>query len=158
MPCEPVRFIVDYVQTVAIEGRPIKSALPTLLKASEPLGLHTSIIHILDGVLFEYRFVDPGLQPNGHRLVFQCPSCLVLRPFKRSDGGTPTTPEVWKCKVCSTKIIYPRLPGFSNLKVENAKACWIVGSGDSLVLPAPTPVLEPTRKVPVKVKEAYSSK
>jgi len=129
IPTEPTPFIMEYVHRVLIQGFPVQKVLPSLLKLAEPLGLHTSIVHIHDASIVEYIWSDPDLAPNGHPLSIQCGGCGAIRSMngksegKMGKGGKVT--EVFTCSICAHSIRFPAQESFGVVKVANPRACWL---------------------------------
>jgi hypothetical protein len=132
--CESTSFILDFVMSVTIQGFPVQTVLPGLLKGADTLGRHSSIIHIASGKFFVYQWKHPTLAPNGHQLPLQCSDCGRIRSF-RLPRGDPAVCVV-RCTgvnqrvVCSGVLEFREMPGFSEVKMNDAPAHWMFSEMD----------------------------
>ena len=81
---EAVGFILEFSRKVIIQGFPVQTVLPALLKGADSFGMHSSIIHITGAKFFEYQWTHPTLAPHWHHLTLQCTICHHLHSLSHS--------------------------------------------------------------------------
>jgi hypothetical protein len=140
---EMLAFILDFVMSVTIQGFPISTILPALLKASDSLGRHTSIIHLHQDKFSEYRWKHPTLAPNCQVLPLQCKVCGRLQSFGQAKVSNTVTvfhctgvddPDVDGGTKCSGEVVFEVMPGFTDMKVHLPQVRWMMSHLDEVAL------------------------
>jgi hypothetical protein len=131
---EAVGFILEFSRKVIIQGFPVQTVLPALLKGADSFGMHSSIIHITGAKFFEYRWTHPTLAPNGQRLALQCTVCHRLRSLNRKVVNQEMA--VFRCAGKNSGVPCPgvlelkMLAGFKESKMEHPLARWMFSELD----------------------------